>query len=129
MPATPEITSAKHGQSPTTRGAAEEAGKALGSISKLVIAIHGIGDQYHNATIRSVVTRFGCHFDFPAAVALGNFYSADGKINISPLKAPPQLPSGLGNIGFAEIYWADIPRAIQKEGYTIEEAKAWARTV
>jgi len=126
-----EATSADFGARSATV-AAGEAGSALastGTVSKLVIAIHGIGDQFRHATIRSVVTRFGRYFDFPAAVPLGSFYSADGLINAFRLQAPPEVPAGLGNIGFAEVYWADIPRAIQKEGYTIEEAKAWARTI
>src|SRR4051812_39439410 len=116
----------------TTKAAAEEAGRALasgGDLNKLVIAIHGIGDQYRHATIRSVVTRFGRYFGYPATVPLGSFYAADGSISAFRLQAPPEIPSGLSETGFAEVYWADIPRAIQKEGYTIEEAKAWARTI
>src|SRR5262249_4202716 len=32
-------------------------------------------------------------------------------------------------LAFAEIYWANIPREVIKEGYTLEEAKQWARTL
>lgn len=132
MAAISDLTATETAASSATKSAAEEAGRALasgGTITKLIVAIHGIGDQYRYATIRSVVTRFGGHFDFPAATPLGSFHAPDGSISAFRLSAPPDLPSGLGGIGFAEIYWADIPRAIQKKGYTIEEAKAWAGTV
>ena len=132
MAAISESTASETAASSTTKSAAEEAGRALasaGPVTKLIVAIHGIGDQYRYATIRSVVTRFGRHFDFPAATPLGSFYAPDGSISAFRLPAPPDPPGGLGGIGFAEVYWADIPRAIQKKGYTIEEAKAWAGTV
>ena len=32
-------------------------------------------------------------------------------------------------MGFVELYWADIPRRVQRRGYTIDETKASARTV
>lgn len=121
----------------TLREAAQDAGEAMVEqarksgveIKKLVIAIHGIGDQYRQATIQSVVTRFGYHFDFPAAVPLGSFYATPGKISAFTLKSPPIAPPDLAGIGFVEAYWADIPRRIQRRGYTIEESKAWARTI
>ncbi len=116
----------------TTKEAATAAGQALaasGPLTKLVIAIHGIGDQYRFATIRSVVTRFGRYFDFPAAVPLGSFHAPAGSLQAFHFRPPPSIPNNLGDIGFAEAYWADIPRAIQTAGYTLEESKAWARTV
>ena len=98
-------------------------------IKKLVVAIHGIGDQYRQATIQSVVTQFGHHFDFPATVPLGSFYSLPGQISAFTLKSPPVAPPDLAGIGFVEAYWADIPRRVQRQGYTIQESKAWARTI
>ncbi|MDQ6622961.1 MAG: hypothetical protein M3Y86_05685 [Verrucomicrobiota bacterium] len=102
-------------------------------LKKLVIAIHGIGDQYRHATIQSVVTRFGRYFDFPAAVPLGSFHSPSTKLSAFSFQSPTgrstPIPPALAEIGFLEVYWAHIPRGVQKEGYIIEEAKAWARTV
>lgn len=98
-------------------------------IKKLVVAIHGIGDQYRQATIQSVVTRFGHHFDYPATVPLGSFYSVPGQISAFRLKALPPDQTELASIGFVEAYWADIPRRVQRQGYTIQESKAWARTI
>jgi hypothetical protein len=96
---------------------------------KIVIAIHGIGDQYKNATIRSVVSIFGRCFDRATPVPLGGFYEADGTIKPYRATIPATVETPLKTIGFVEAYWADIPRRVQKEGYTIEETKAWARTV
>jgi len=33
------------------------------------------------------------------------------------------------NIGVAEVYWADLPRNLALQGDTLDESKAWARTV
>ena len=96
---------------------------------KIVIAIHGIGDQYKNATIRSVVSIFGRCFDRATPVPLGGFYGADGTISVFRASVPANLETPMKTIGFVEAYWADIPRQVQKEGYTIEETRAWARTV
>ena len=98
-------------------------------IKKVIVAIHGIGDQYRNATVQSVVNIFGRCFDQTAAVPLGAFYSADGQIRTFQLTAPPEVAPELAQLGFVEAYWADIPRRAQQRGYTIEETKAWARTV
>ena len=119
---------------PTQTSAANELRQAAASIAapeidKIIIAIHGIGDQFRNATVQSVVNIFGRCFDQAAAVPLGEFYSADGKIRTFRLTAPPEVEPSLRRIGFVEAYWADIPRRVQHRGYTIEETKAWARTV
>jgi len=97
------------------------------SIKKIVIAIHGIGDQY--ATARSVINIFSRCFDQAVAVPLGSFYGVESAVEIFFLKARPEIKPAMVDIGFVEVYWADIPRRVQRRGYTIEETKAWARTV
>jgi hypothetical protein len=101
---------------------------SLPSAKKIVIAVHGIGDQYRNATIQSVVASFGQFEDYTATMPLGRLGTEDGKSTFF-LKGPPPPKDPLDKIGFVELYWADIPRKIQTEGYHIEETKAWARTV
>jgi hypothetical protein len=49
------------------------------------------------------------------------------RCELSGLRAPPEVNPAIADIGFVELYWADIPRRIQRRGYTIEETKAWAR--
>jgi hypothetical protein len=95
---------------------------------KVIVAIHGIGDQYRNATIQSVIASFGQFADYTAAMPLGRLGAGDGK-NIFFLKGPPAPVGDLATVGFVEFYWADIPRKVQTAGYRIEETKAWARTV
>lgn len=130
------MTSEASSPDPTalTKGAAEEAVKGLENCRQYVIAIHGIGDQYQNATIQTVVSAFGRFSDYPAAVPLGSFRS-DVKQGVRAFKLPLAPGSGkpappwIDEVGFVEIYWADIPREAQREGYIIEESKAWARTI
>lgn len=98
-------------------------------VAKIVVTIHGIGDQYRNATVQSVVNIFSRCFKEAVAVPLGGFYAPDGKIEAFHLRSPPGENGQSEDIGFVEVYWADIPRRVQHRGYTIEETKAWARTV
>jgi hypothetical protein len=101
-------------------------------MTKVLVAVHGIGDQIGYATAQSVVSQVGAYYDIAAAVPLGRFYSADGPRSGRPvptLMAPPQDPKQFGGIGFAEVYWAEVPRRIVKAGHILEETKRWARTV
>ena len=118
----------------TTAAAGSEAAvQSVADAEKIIIAIHGIGDQYQNATIKTVLSAVGRFWDYPAATPLGRFRSADGSISAFTLPQPPVgaklLPRALKNTGFVEIYWANLPRAIRRRGYVIEESKAWARTI
>ena len=99
------------------------------AIKKIVVAIHGIGDQYRYATARSVINIFSRCFDQAVAVPLGSFYGVDSTVQTFRLKAPPEVKPAMADIGFVEVYWADIPRRVQRRGYTIEGTKVWARTV
>lgn len=99
--------------------------------NKIVVAVHGIGDQFQFATIQSVANRFCIASKNPQALPLGIFY--DSMIGERP-DFTYMLPLALGEkseekIGFVEIYWADIPRIPEKEGYTLEESKKWGKTV
>jgi hypothetical protein len=98
-------------------------------LSKIILAVHGIGDQFRYATIQLIAARFGIYSGVPARVPLGGFHpQAQGAIEAFYFEPPPKPPY-LAGIGFAEVYWADIPRGPQKEGYIIEEAKSWGRAV
>ncbi|MDB5958380.1 MFS transporter [Ramlibacter sp.] len=106
---------------------------------KIVVAIHGVGDQSHAETIRSVASQFGSRVHPPLPLMPLGYFSVDGgaKVKVSGLDLPPSRAQDadcaqlqeLAAIGFAEVYWADIPRGAVKAGDTIEETKAWARTV
>ncbi len=102
-------------------------------LKKLVVAVHGIGKQFRYATIQSVVGRFGSYCKCPVPVPLGNFHF-EGKDAVGALRIPdppysPTYPPGLVETGFAEIFWADIPGEAVNAADTLEETKAWAKTV
>ena len=98
-------------------------------IDKIIIAIHGIGSQRRSDTIRSVARRFGDRNEPPLPVMPLGFFSIGkaGEVHLSRLDAPDG--SALQKIGFAEVFWADIPRQVVKEEDTLEETKAWGATV
>ena len=97
-------------------------------ITKIVVAIHGIGQQYRSETIRSVARRFGdsCKPAIPL-LPLGYFNIAAGSdVRWSQLETDHD---DLKTIGFAEVFWADIPNQLVRSNDTLEETKAWLRTV
>jgi hypothetical protein len=89
-------------------------------MEKIVLAVHGIGDQTRNETIMATGARFRGFYSDRSPLSLGEFHRAleDGR-----------PPFALCDMGFAEIYWADIPRRVAAAGYTLQETKAWARSV
>jgi hypothetical protein len=91
---------------------------------KVIVAVHGIGDQTSFATIQSTLFQF-CHFyGAPAAVPLGSFHSCKGWLQLTS----PPFPETLNHLAFAEVYWANIPRENANKN-TLEESKKWARTI
>lgn len=112
----------------------------MSNYEHILVAIHGIGEQSRNMTVRAVATRLalsagtiGKEGEPPplAPQPLGWFHSdVQGAVKVAPLDAfDPQTTHSMAAIGFTEVFWADIPQEVAKEGRTIEETKAWARTV
>ena len=99
--------------------------------TKVLVAIHGIGDQTAYATIQSVAAQLGNYYDIGAPIPLGRFYPAGAKEDgpePTLMVAPPD-PKDLAGFGFAEVYWAGVPRKVAGDGYVLEETKRWARTI
>ena len=99
-------------------------------VDKIVIAIHGIGSQARSGTIRTVASRFGdrCRPPLPV-MPLGYFNVGDTtEVRISYLE-PGEHDEYLKHVGFAEVFWADIPKSVVKQDDLLEETKAWGRTV
>ncbi|NBB11486.1 MFS transporter [Pseudomonas sp. SLFW] len=98
-------------------------------LQKIVVAIHGVGSQTRSDTIRTVAHRFGCIGKQPPPVMpLGFFQLGNvGEVHLSRLEVDAEHE--LSNIGFAEVYWADIPRTVVTQGDTLEESKAWGNTI
>lgn len=105
----------------------------------IIVAVHGIGKQSRFSTVRSVATQLansqalsGTGKVRPVAPQpLGYFHSDVRSVTSVRLvdDAESLKDSDLKSVGFAEVFWADIPQEVAKEGRTLEETKAWARTV
>lgn len=107
----------------------------------VIVAVHGIGQQSRYSTVRSVATRLAASKALlagspdpvrPVALQpLGYFHSEVRDItSVSLLDDAAFLGNtALATTGFAEVFWADIPEKAADEGSTLEETKAWARTV
>src|SRR4051794_252398 len=91
-------------------------------ITKLIVAVHGIGDQYKYATIQSVAQQIAHFCGVSMPFPLGQFHPQKGQTSAYRFDAPaPHLPDFAG-VGFAEVFWADIHQEAQKTGNTIEES-------
>lgn len=107
------------------------------SPTKVIVAIHGVGDQSHAETIRSTASQFGDRAEPRLPLMPLGYFSVDdlADVKVSKLDLPPPSPgeedrnAALRQVRFAEVYWADIPRSVTRQGDTIEEAKAWGRTI
>ena len=101
---------------------------------KIIVGVHGIGDQIRNETIQAIVRQFCKHYQVPGAIPLGRYHTAPAQGSAQPVphvfitRSPPDPPFP-DKFGFAEVYWADIPRRIARRGYTLEEATSWANTI
>jgi hypothetical protein len=105
----------------------------------IIVAVHGIGAQSRYSTVRSVATRLAASVALRpagqrspiATQPLGYFHSDVKSIASVRLLDDAECleATDLRSIGFAEVFWADIPQEVVKEGRTLEETKAWARTV
>ena len=105
---------------------------------KIIVGVHGIGDQVRNETIQAIVRQFCKHYGASGAVPLGRYHSAFSPKpgTVTPRVFFPEGPSDPPlqakldfTIGFAEVYWADIPRRIVSRGYTLEQATTWANSI
>jgi hypothetical protein len=94
-------------------------------VTRLVVSVHGVGDQYSYATLQSVVNQFCRHYKQPMDVPLGAFHNGRPVFSIEK----GELDSPLASFAFAEVYWARIPRELVADQHTLEEAKKWATTI
>ena len=94
----------------------------------MLVAVHGVGDQFNYETVQSVALRLAHYYGERAALPLGSFYEAQDVARARLLMSPPPigLPPG---VGFAEVYWADVARKVVRRGYQLEESKKWAKTI
>lgn len=51
------------------------------SNNKIIVGVHGIGDQTRYETIQSIAYQFCRYYDISAAGPVGSFHSANNRIN------------------------------------------------
>lgn len=97
---------------------------------KVIVAVHGVGDQTRFATIRQVLTQFCQYHGEAASVPLGSFHREKNESRSLQLmdKRQPYSPD-LENLAFAEVYWADIARKVVERRYDLEDAQPWVQTI
>lgn len=95
-----------------------------GNRKKIVVAVHGIGDQTRFSTPQQVLARFCQYHGAVAAVPLGSFHNPDGMLTLTTDYPPP-----LQDFVFAEVYWAPVPRQVVIEGHELEGTQPWVRTL
>lgn len=113
---------------PDEEGAAQQSGTAP-PMEKIVVAIHGVGKQLRNETVRAVTHRFGQRCSPPLPAQPLGFFEALAGENHPVRQLATAKNHWLATVGFAEVFWADIPGSVVKAGDTLEETKAWGRTV
>ena len=101
----------------------------LKGIEKVVVAIHGIGSQIRSSTIREVVRQFGDHQKKKLPLMPLGFFHFDPGFSTLVSRLSNDVDDPLSRIGFVEVFWADIPRGIVQKNDTLEETKAWGRTI
>ncbi|HUR46416.1 MAG TPA: DNA/RNA non-specific endonuclease [Candidatus Saccharimonadales bacterium] len=98
-------------------------------ITKVVVAVHGIGSQLRYATVQSVAARFSEYCKDQRRPPLGSFHPQPPfTVGMLPFEVS-KLPEALRGVGLAEVFWANIPQEAVKDKDTLEETKAWAKTV
>lgn len=98
---------------------------------RIIVAVHGIGDQLRCATVQSLSKRMGLHCEpHLPLLPLGHFNTGAAPTIAQLLPRQDWDQSDpRSTMYFGEAYWANIPRGVVKEAETLEEAKAWATTV
>ena len=105
---------------------------------KLVVAVHGMGDQSRNDFVQNIAQLFAEHY----VQETGSPHQAT-RLPVGAWDSGPDDPRGddvlgfvpadgapwLEQFGFAEVYWAHIARDLQTAGYRLEESKKWAASV
>lgn len=113
---------------------------------KIIVAVHGVGDQVMSETVQKAINRICCYHGEKMGVPLGKIKalsvdkdpyernsskeSGSEDYQCKPFQMRELLYDGeLGNLSFVEVHWADLAREMDKNGFLLEEAKSWSRTI
>lgn len=92
---------------------------------RVLVAVHGIGDQTGFGTLQQLVNLCLGHRRQPRGVPIGKLHS-----RLRPPEGGPAAWAEVGplpGLGFAEVFWADIGRA--HESHVLEDPVRWAETI
>jgi hypothetical protein len=105
-------------------------------VTQLVVAVHGIGNQFRYSTVQAVASRFAAYCRSPITQPLGAFHPAklitepdSPELGVYLFEPPKDFEKDFSGFGFAEVFWADIPERAADTKNTTEESKAWAQTL
>ncbi len=105
-------------------------------VTRLVVAVHGIGNQFRYSTVQAVASRFAAYCGRPITQPLGAFHPDElitkpdsPELGAYLFEPPKDFEKELRGFGFAEVFWADIPERAADTKNTTEESKAWAQTL
>lgn len=93
---------------------------------RVLVAVHGIGDQTEYATLQQLVNLCLGRTALPKGVPIGKLHS---KLRPPPPALAPAWAElqPLPGFGFAEVFWADLGR--EREEYLLEDTVRWADTI
>src|SRR6516164_1389931 len=105
-------------------------------VTRLVVAVHGIGNQFRYSTVQAVTCRFAAYCRRPITQPLGAFHPAklitkpdSPELGAYVFEPPEEFEKDFSGFGCAEVFWADIPARAAATKNTTEESKAWAQTI
>lgn len=114
---------------------------------KVIVAVHGVGDQVMSETVQKVINRFCSYHGETMGVPLGKIKNLSVQKNpYERKKASEQTSSSeclckpfkmsdlgyggeLGKLSFVEVHWADLARAVDENRFLLEEPKSWSKTI
>ena len=114
---------------------------------KVIVAVHGVGDQVMSETVQKVINRFCRYHGETMGVPLGKIKNLSVQKNpyerkrdseqtnssdclCKPFKMSDLGYDGeLGKLSFVEVHWADLARAVAENRFLLEEPKSWSKTI
>ena len=101
---------------------------------KLIVAVHGMGDQTRNEFVQDIARLFARHR--PSAVQATHLplglWDAGGDDPVNDYAigfVPTAEAQWLQPYAFAEMHWAHLPRQLENAGYRLEDPTRWVGSI
>jgi hypothetical protein len=114
---------------------------------KIIVAVHGVGDQVMSETVQKVINRFCRYHGETMGVPLGKIKKLSVQKNPYERKSDSEQTTSseylckpfkmsdlgyegeLGKLSFVEVHWADLARTVDENRFLLEEPKSWSKTI